>query len=115
MEESCLSHPTPTMHAAPHLLAQPLIPYHWKSHRAQPPAQGAPPSKRLSLPTFLSSAARLEERLTSWAGRGEATALLLEQTRLMILPQVQLRKPCQLICLQFRYKTMTTEKKDDLT
>ena len=52
----CLSHPTPTLHAAPHLLARPLIPYHRKGHWAQPPAQGVPPSKRLSLPTFLSRA-----------------------------------------------------------
>ena len=98
-EESRLSHPTPTLHAAPHLLARPLIPYHRKGHWARPPARGAPPSRRLSLPTFPSRAARLEERLTSRAGRGEATAPLSEPTTLMILPQVDLRKPCQLICL----------------
>ncbi|XP_024851801.1 basic salivary proline-rich protein 4-like [Bos taurus] len=49
-EESRLSHPTPTLHAAPHLLARPLIPYHRKGHWARPPARGAPPSRRLFPP-----------------------------------------------------------------
>ena len=86
-EESRLSHPTPTLQAAPHLLARPLVAYHRKGHQTRPPARGAPPSRRPSLPSFPSRAARVEERLTIWAGGGEATARLLELTMLMILPQ----------------------------
>ncbi|CAN0563648.1 unnamed protein product, partial [Rangifer tarandus platyrhynchus] len=68
-EESRLSHPTPTLHASPHLLALLLIPYLWKGQGTRPPARGAPPSRRPSLPSFPSRAARVEERLKSWAGR----------------------------------------------
>ncbi|XP_043771501.1 basic salivary proline-rich protein 2-like [Cervus elaphus] len=49
--------------------------------------------------TFPSGAAGVEERLRRRAGRGETTAPLSEPTTLMILPQVQLWKTCQLICL----------------
>ena len=93
----------PPSRAAPHPLPpeRPLGPT---------PTRGAPPSRRFSLPTFPSRAARLEERLTRRAGKGEAagrggagrggpTAPLSEPTTLKILPQVDLRKPCQLICL----------------
>ena len=71
-EENRLSHPTPTLHAAPHLLALPLIPYHRKGHWARLPARGAPASIRFSLPTLPSRASQLDERLTSRAGRGGA-------------------------------------------
>ena len=56
----------------PLLCSRPLIPCHRKGHWARQPARGAQPSRRLSLPTFPSRAARLEERLRSRAGRGEA-------------------------------------------
>ena len=46
------------------------------------------------------------------AGRGETTVQLSERTTLKILPQVQLRKPC---LADLSIKTMTTERKDDLT
>ena len=60
--------PDPYSAHCPPPLAWPLNPYHRKGHWARPPAQGAPPSRRLSLPTFPSGATRLEERLTSQAG-----------------------------------------------
>lgn len=51
-EESRLSHPTPTLHAAPHLLARPLIPYHRKGHWAdRPPGARRLPGVFPSLPS----------------------------------------------------------------
>ena len=111
-EESCLFHPTPTLQVAPHLLALLLIPYLRKGQQTRPPARGAPPSRPPPLPSFPSGAARVEERLRSRAGRGETTVQLSERTTLKILPQVQLRKPC---LADLSIKTMTTERKDDLT
>ena len=99
-EESRLSHPTPTLLAAPH----PLPP----ERPLGPTARPGRAAFQTSFPPYLPIPRRTlggeaheagTERRGRGAGRGGPTAPLSEPTTLKILPQVDLRKPCQLICL----------------